>query len=76
MAENNELKIESDHESETGEVSGPSRKRSAVWNNFSHVKENQVQCHICRDSPVYKGTTSNMLEHLRRKHPYTLTKPR
>jgi hypothetical protein len=49
------------------------RPRSVVWDRFSKRNDDkEVQCHICRENLVYKGTTSNMLEHLRRKHPYAL----
>lgn len=45
-----------------------SRQKSAVWNHF--VKDDiYTVCKICSDKLVCYNTTTNMLNHLRAKHP-------
>lgn len=43
-------------------------KRSFVWNHYSKLSEHTVLCHICDKKLKYSGNTSNLNEHLRRRH--------
>ncbi|XP_076065617.1 uncharacterized protein LOC143039446 isoform X2 [Oratosquilla oratoria] len=47
------------------------RKRSAVWTYFDNAKEtsDKVLCQICGERIMHSGNTSNMLKHLKIKHP-------
>ena len=51
----------------------PSRKRarksSPVWDFMEKISETCVKCKICNSNFTYKGTTSNMRNHLVAKHP-------
>lgn len=47
------------------------RKRSAVWTYFDDGDETseKVLCQICGERIVHSGNTSNMIKHLKIKHP-------
>ncbi|XP_041795377.1 zinc finger BED domain-containing protein [Chelmon rostratus] len=45
------------------------RTRSVVWGFFKAVDAELVQCSLCTDYLVKQGPTTNMLRHLRAKHP-------
>ncbi|XP_018331652.1 zinc finger BED domain-containing protein 1-like [Agrilus planipennis] len=52
---------------------GP-KTSSTVWEHFkrSGEKKNNVTCSICKNEFKYSGNTSNLREHLKRKHPASL----
>uniref|UniRef100_A0A3B1IQ78 SIN3-HDAC complex associated factor, like n=2 Tax=Astyanax mexicanus TaxID=7994 RepID=A0A3B1IQ78_ASTMX len=45
------------------------RKRSIVWSFFQAEDEKRVLCLLCMKTVLYFGHTTNMLRHLRAKHP-------
>lgn len=47
------------------------RKRSTVWLYFDHIHQNpsKVKCQVCGETVQHSGNTSNMLKHLKKKHP-------
>ncbi|XP_046897928.1 zinc finger BED domain-containing protein isoform X1 [Hypomesus transpacificus] len=45
------------------------RKRSVVWTFFRVLNEKKVHCLLCMEIVVYNGHTTNMLRHMRTKHP-------
>ncbi|XP_073693231.1 uncharacterized protein [Garra rufa] len=45
------------------------RKRSIVWSFFQAEDERRVLCLLCMKTVLYFGHTTNMLRHLRTKHP-------
>ncbi|KAK4328281.1 hypothetical protein Pmani_001306 [Petrolisthes manimaculis] len=47
------------------------RKRSTVWLYFDHIDQNpsKVKCQACGETVQHSGNTSNMLKHLKKKHP-------
>uniref|UniRef100_A0AAY4BX16 BED-type domain-containing protein n=1 Tax=Denticeps clupeoides TaxID=299321 RepID=A0AAY4BX16_9TELE len=45
------------------------RKRSVVWSYFHAENDKRVLCMICMKTVLYFGHTTNMLRHLRTKHP-------
>lgn len=52
------------------------RKRSSAWAFFQEVESGSVRCLLCSESlarPDY-GATTNMLRHLRTKHPAEFNK--
>ncbi|XP_062405539.1 zinc finger BED domain-containing protein isoform X3 [Sardina pilchardus] len=54
------------------EVTGatPSRKRSAVWMHYQKVDdEKKALCLLCKEKIQHQSSTSNLLRHLRKKHP-------
>lgn len=52
------------------------RKRSVVWGFFKEVDAKSVQCLVCTGHlmRLEQGTTTNMLRHLRVKHPTVFKK--
>nr|XP_022901763.1 zinc finger BED domain-containing protein 1-like [Onthophagus taurus] len=46
-----------------------SKKRSAVWDYFKKDSVSAVTCEICKKQFKFSGNTSNIRDHLRRKHP-------
>ncbi|KAM9366972.1 uncharacterized protein ABDE67_005395 [Symphorus nematophorus] len=52
------------------------RRRSVVWGFFKTVNKESVQCLLCTGYLVKhdQGTTTNMLRHLRAKHPEVVKK--
>ncbi|XP_029947606.1 uncharacterized protein LOC115388566 [Salarias fasciatus] len=48
-----------------------SRKRSVVWEFFKSTESGSVQCQLCRTYMLkqVRGSTTNMLKHVRTKHP-------
>ena len=49
---------------------GSQSQKSVVWKFF--VKETDkaaVQCNLCNAKMAYHGSTSSMMEHIKRKHP-------
>lgn len=52
------------------------RRRSVVWSFFKTVDKESVQCLLCTGYLVKhdQGTTTNMLRHLRAKHPEVVKK--
>ena len=45
---------------------------SRVWSYFTRSSDKkQVTCNLCKQEFVYKGTTSNLLNHLNGQHPST-----
>lgn len=46
-----------------------SGKRSVVWDFLIKKPDNKVSCNICKREFKYTGNTSNLRDHLRRKHP-------
>lgn len=48
-----------------------SKKRSVVWDFFETVDSGTVHCLLCSDYMIRyeQGSTTNMLRHLRAKHP-------
>lgn len=53
------------------------RRRSIVWGFFKPVDSESVQCVLCRGYLVKRGEgTTNMLRHLRVKHPTEVLKKR
>ncbi|XP_035272386.1 caldesmon isoform X2 [Anguilla anguilla] len=48
----------------------PSKKRSAVWSYYERGEDaNKVLCLLCSENIHYRQNTSNLLRHLRKKHP-------
>ncbi|KAJ8281153.1 hypothetical protein GJAV_G00064150 [Gymnothorax javanicus] len=48
----------------------PNKKRSAVWNYYECGEDaNRVLCLLCSEHIQYRQNTSNLLRHLRKKHP-------
>lgn len=45
------------------------RKRSIVWSFFQAEDDRRVLCLLCMKTVLYFGHTTNMLRHLRTKHP-------
>ncbi|XP_056134871.1 zinc finger BED domain-containing protein [Lampris incognitus] len=45
------------------------RRRSVVWKFFKVVNEKELQCLLCKVSVYHYGHTTNLLRHLRAKHP-------
>ncbi|KAI5613875.1 inner centromere protein A-like isoform X1, partial [Silurus asotus] len=45
------------------------RRRSIVWSFFQAEDEKRVLCLLCMKTVLYFGHTTNMLRHLRAKHP-------
>ncbi|XP_073320749.1 uncharacterized protein [Pagrus major] len=47
------------------------RRRSVAWDFFETIDSEKVRCLLCRDYMVKqeRGSTTNMLRHLRAKHP-------
>ncbi|KAL7866915.1 hypothetical protein AOLI_G00147290, partial [Acnodon oligacanthus] len=45
------------------------RKRSIVWSFFQAEDDKRVLCLLCMKTVLYFGHTTNMLRHLRAKHP-------
>ncbi|XP_049909572.1 zinc finger BED domain-containing protein [Epinephelus moara] len=54
------------------------RKRSVVWGFFKTIDSESVQCLLCGDFLIRpgQGTTTNLLRHLRVKHPTEVVKRR
>ncbi|XP_030751374.1 zinc finger BED domain-containing protein 1-like [Sitophilus oryzae] len=50
---------------------GP-KTSSTVWEHFKKTEEKKVTCNICKNEFKYSGNTSNLREHLKRKHPASL----
>ncbi|XP_076583594.1 uncharacterized protein LOC143318936 [Chaetodon auriga] len=50
------------------------RRKSAVWCFFKPIDAESAQCLLCMDYRVKQGTTTNMLRHLRTKHPAEVVK--
>ncbi|XP_041916990.1 zinc finger BED domain-containing protein isoform X4 [Alosa sapidissima] len=65
----------SDQNSELGNadevtVTTHSRKRSAVWMHYQKVDdEKKALCMLCKEKIQHQSSTSNLLRHLRKKHP-------
>ena len=53
-----------------------SKKRSVVWDFFESVDSGTVHCLLCSDYMIRyeQGSTTNMLRHLRAKHPAEVKK--
>lgn len=45
------------------------KRRSNIWTLFDKVDKNEGMCRLCRKTYKTSGNTTNMKEHLRRKHP-------
>ncbi|CAH1104553.1 unnamed protein product [Psylliodes chrysocephalus] len=47
------------------------QKRSAIWNVFTetHKTDYIATCNICSQEFSYRSTTTNLMKHLKRKHP-------
>lgn len=50
-------------------MSRSTKKRSTIWEFCTKKSDNSVVCTICRKEFKYSGNTSNLRDHLRRKHP-------
>ncbi|XP_070823644.1 uncharacterized protein [Chaetodon trifascialis] len=50
------------------------RRKSIVWGFFKTIDAESAQCLLCMDYQVKQGTTTNMLRHLRTKHPTEIVK--
>ncbi|GFN98186.1 Zinc finger bed domain-containing protein 1 [Plakobranchus ocellatus] len=50
-------------------MSAKRSKSSHVWSYMRKEESNSVVCLICKTSFKFTGTTSNLLKHLRLKHP-------
>lgn len=44
-------------------------KRSSAWEHFRKLTDKKVICEICKKEFSFSGNTSNIRDHLRRKHP-------
>ncbi|VEN52714.1 unnamed protein product [Callosobruchus maculatus] len=44
-------------------------KRSEIWEFCTKLSDNSARCNVCRKEFKYSGNTSNLRDHLRRKHP-------
>ena len=57
------------------------KAKSTVWQHFGFVKEkdevskNRIACRHCKMILKYSGNTSNLNDHMTRKHPSISTKP-
>lgn len=46
------------------------RKRGLVWNHFAPLEDEKAKCITCPAVISYKrGSTSNLLRHMKKKHP-------
>ncbi|KAE9542433.1 hypothetical protein AGLY_003294 [Aphis glycines] len=53
-----------------------SKQRSTVWEHFKkNVDKTTVSCQICKKDLKFYGNTTNLKEHLKRKHPTALIIP-
>ncbi|XP_011859600.1 PREDICTED: zinc finger BED domain-containing protein 1-like [Vollenhovia emeryi] len=48
-----------------------SKLRSHVWDNFTKVDAVTARCQICTKKLKHAGNTTNLMQHLSRKHPLT-----
>lgn len=50
------------------------KKTSVVWNVFDKCANNSkfAVCSICKNKYAASGNTSNLLDHIKRKHPEEL----
>ena len=47
------------------------RKRGLVWNYFAPLEDEKAKCITCPAVISYKrGSTSNLLRHMKKKHPH------
>ncbi|KAJ8417912.1 hypothetical protein AAFF_G00227550 [Aldrovandia affinis] len=48
----------------------PNKRRSAVWSYYQRGEDsNRVLCLLCSENIQYRQNTSNLLRHLRKRHP-------
>ncbi len=45
------------------------RKRSIIWSYFTPVNNDEASCDICQKTIRHCGNTTNMIKHLKVKHP-------
>lgn len=50
------------------------RKKSVVWKFFNKLDDKFVKCTMCNKEYKYSGNTTNLNDHLKRKHEKELTK--
>ena len=48
-------------------------RRAPVWTYMEQTMPDKVMCLVCKDSLKYNGNTSNMIKHIRTKHPIEYT---
>jgi BED zinc finger len=48
-------------------------KRSKVWANFEMKSDDKVKCRICSLELAFHNSTTAMMQHLMRKHPWAMS---
>ena len=73
MAESSTIVDDVEEHSETSDQSvsdvDGKKYKSQVWKFFTKKGEKAVTCNVCNAGLAYHGSTSSMLQHLKRKHP-------
>lgn len=51
------------------------QRTSLIWSHFVLNKDTEALCKYCRKSLSFHGKTSNLIKHMKRKHPEALQSP-